>query len=302
MPVECVIVPTFDRPELLTVCMKHIRRARPEIEIHVFPDRGMNEEAICEKFGAVHHWTLAHSYHGNSYNLMEALRWAYLGGKYDLVYVVEDDAMVDPTFFDWCGESLTDKPDAFAACAWKYSPDALVSDGPDLLLPWYLSVAAALPRKSLAHIVPHAVPEYYRNMKEYLDRAYPGSFRRGGGHYEQDGLVLRVCEAQQGRCVWPRRPRAIHAGFRGYHMSEQRLKGSLEDQVAVIELALENPSVLNSLMQGGTVPETDRCVDCQKVLLTENVKARVVCVECFHKENPSLPQTSSSCYYLPSNA
>ena len=296
---EVVLLPTFQRPELLYCCLEAIRAAEPTISVHVFPDRGTNEREICEKFGAAHHLTLQHSYHGNTFNMLEALKWAY-GQRYETVYVIEDDAIIDPSFFDWSRQALTNYPDAFAACGWRYSPDAKVGDGPDMLLGWYLSVAAALPRRSVGGIVAHARPEYYGDMKGYLDRTYPASARKGSQHYEQDGAALRVAESEGKRCVWPRRPRAIHAGWRGYHMPDGReLDGTLEERVAVVKLAIENPAVLGKMMEGGQLPLIDRCTGCRKPLLTENVNAVVTCKECFHRAHPTLAVTTSSHYYFP---
>lgn len=293
------MVPTFDRSEFLYCCLEAIRAERPDIEIRVFPDRGTDETAVCEKFGAKHELTLAHTYHGNSFNMLEGLKCLYQDQKrYDRIYIVEDDAIIDGTFFQWSNEALSKFPDSFAACGWQYSPDAIISDGPDIRIGWYLSVCAALPRSSVFSIVQHARPEYYSNMKGYLDRAYPASNRRGSMHYEQDGLILRTMESESKRCVWPRRPRATHCGFRGYHMSEERIKGSLEERVAVLKLALQEPTLLAKLMSGAKVPDLGKCSSCSKPLVTSETTARILCVTCFHDKYPGLPLTSSSHYYL----
>jgi hypothetical protein len=211
---------------------------------------------------------------------------------------VEDDAIIDPTFFQWCRTALTKHEDAFAACGWQYSPDAIISDGPDLQIPWYLSVCSAIPRKSLYGIVQHACPEYYSDMGNYLDRRYPNSHRRGTRHWEQDGLILRVAESESKRCVWPRRPRATHVGFRGYHMPGGEIQGTLDERIALVKMAVKDPSLLKRLMAGAQPPEMGHCEKCQRPLLSENKKARTVCVECFHAEFPNLPVTSGSHYYL----
>lgn len=299
---EVVLVPTFQRPEFLYCCLEAIRVAEPLISLHVFADRGTNEIAICEEFGAASHSAPVHRYHGNSYNVLESLKWAYQQ-MYEIIYIIEDDSIIDPSFFSWCRNALEHPPfnePPFAACGWRASPDLKPTDGPDMLLGWYLSVAAALPRRSVYSIVQHARPEYYADMQNYLDRAYPNSHRRKSMHYEQDGLTLRVSEAESKRCVWPRRPRAVHIGWRGYHMPEGKdLEGTFEDRVALVRLAIKNPSVLAGLMAGARAPELSRCEVCQTLLLTDNKNARTVCVACFHAAHPGVPVTSSSHYYLP---
>jgi hypothetical protein len=296
---EVCFVPTHDREEFLFVCLERIREIEPNMEVHCYPDRGTDVSEICDKFNVIHHLTLNHAYHGNSFNMLEAWKDLYQSNsRYDRFFVVEDDAVIDPTFFSWCREALDRYPDSFAAAGWQYSPDALISDGPDLRIPWFLSVCACLPRSSVFSVVQHARLEYYQNMKSYLDRAYPNSNRRGSQHFEQDGLILRVMESESKRCVWPRRPRATHCGFRGYHMSKERPTGSLEERVAVVKLALKNPSLLTRLMAGGRVPQFRHCERCNKPLAAEDRESIIICVDCYHQQCPDQPVTSTSHYYI----
>jgi len=296
---DVCFVPTFEREEFLFVTLERIREIEPNIELHCYPDRGTDVSEICEKFQAIHHATIPHSTHGNSYNVLEAFKDLYQSNsRYDRFFIVEDDAVLDNTFFKWCREALDHDPEMFAACGFMYSPDALISDGPDLKIPWYLSVAACLPRKSVFSIIQHARPEYYRDMQKYLDRAYPASNRRGSMHWEQDGLTLRVMESESKRCIWPRRPRVTHCGWRGYHMAQDRAEGTLEERVAILKLALKQPTLLTKLMSGGKVPDLAKCEGCGKPLVSSDKISRIVCVECFHAIRLDWPQTSTSHYYL----
>lgn len=296
---EIVLVPTWKRRDMLYCCLEAIRAAEPDIKIEVFPDRGTEETDLCQWFKATEHKTIPHTLHGNTYNVMEALKWAYKHHA-ELVYVIEDDAIVDPSFFFWCHQALAEHPGIFAACGWRYSPDALPPcEGPDVIIPWYLSVASAIPKRSLYGIVQHARADYYSDMQGYLDCIYPQSPRKGSMHYEQDGLVLRVCEAEGKSCAWPRRPRVTHIGWAGYHMPEgEELKGTLEERVAIIKLLLKDPAMLRSMLNGGIPPEIRICEVCQKPLLCpETPHGHRICVECFHEEYPALPRTAFSHYY-----
>lgn len=282
---EVVIIPTFQRSDLLFLCLEHIRAVEPDIPIHVFPDRGTDERDICNCFGAVHHWTWMHGYHGNSANMMEALKWAF-HERYDRVYVIEDDALVDKTFFDWCRTAFERHPDAFAACGWEYSPNRINGLGTDVMLPWYLSVAACLPASSLATIVPHANLDYYRDMQAYCDQTFPASSHRGTLHYEQDGLVLRVCEAQRKRCVWPHKPRALHCGWYGYHQGGEAPQGTLEERVELMRLAVKNPEILRGIMTGGRLPGVGKCMECELPMAIERTGDGVMCRKCFEGKWP----------------
>lgn len=299
---ECVIVPTWHRSSFLYVCLEAIREAEPDLEIHVFPDRGTNEDEVCGRFGAFSHLVPDHKYHGNSYNMFEALRWAYEAG-YDRVFVVEDDCVVKPDFFSWARNAL-DNPKAwnlfpFAASGWIYSPDAPDEDGPDVICTWYLSVCSAIPRRSLEKIVKHANENYYANMQGYLDRAFPKDPQCGSQHWEQDGAILRVANSVGERVTWPRRARGTHIGWHGYHMPHGKVpQGELEKQVLVVKMALANGDVMRQLMAGGQVPDVVGCEDCLKPLVTTSRKARLVCVPCFHKKHPDAPRAAESHYYL----
>lgn len=302
---EAVIVPTFKRQSFLYVCLEAIRKSDPEIDIHVFPDRNTaadNAEA-CAPFNVTLHDVPNHPYHGNSYNMMEALKWAYEAG-YDKVFVVEDDCIVDSTFLNW-GRNALDNPKPwnpfpFAASGWIYSPDAPDEDGPDVIANWYLSVCSAIPSRSLEKIVRHAVPDYYLNMKRYCDETFPRDPQCGSQHYEQDGLILRVSNTAGERVTWPRRARSRHIGWHGYHMPHgKQPEGDLMKQVAVVRMALENADVMRQLMAGAAPPEVVGCRDCGKVLVSTQKKTALVCVECFHRKHPKAPRAATSHYYVP---
>ena len=298
---EIVIVSTYQRSEMLWLCLEAIRFAEPEIAIHCFPDRGTKEHDICQRFNATEHLTIRHNYHGNTFNLLEAYKWA-LTRPWERLYIIEDDAIVHSTFFSWCREALDREPEMFAACGWQYSPNAIIADGPDVRIPWFLSVATCLPRASVQAIAAHATPYYYDSMQSYVDAAFPHSPNRGSLHYEQDGLTLRLMQSQSKRCIWPRRPRATHCGFHGYHQGENKMEGTLEERVNILRLAIKNPLILQRLMSGGRIPELTQCRVCGKPLLKEikgTAKVAAVCVQCFHEKYPTLPVTAAAQYYLP---
>lgn len=281
---EICIIPTFERPALLWLCLEAIRAADPEIPIHVFPDRGTSELQICSKFGANEHKTVSHSYYGNSFNMLEALKWA---GEQScaLVHVIEDDSIIEKDYFQWARKALHDKPEAFAACGWQFSPDFQPQDGPDMLAGWYLSVAATIPKVNLPTILQHARPAYYGDMKTYLDTVLPASPYRGTKHFEQDGLILRVMQTLGKRAVWPRRPKTTHIGFFGYHAHGKSPDMPLERTVEALKLAMSQPTVLSRLMAGGSMPEIEFCLSCNKAILATS-EDPVVCADCFHEKFP----------------
>lgn len=299
---ECVFIPTYQRSAFLYVCLENIRKSEPDIDIIVQPDRGMDESEVCGIFNAMQRKTPDHKYHGNSFNMMDGLKHCYEAG-YDRVFVVEDDCIVDSTFFDWARKALDQpkqwNPFPFAASGWIYSPDADGIDGPDVCATWYLSVCSAIPRRSLEKIVVHANEDYYKNMKKYCDKTFPRDPQCGSQHYEQDGLILRVANSVGERITWPRKARSKHIGWHGYHCPHGKVpEGTLMKQVAVVHMAIANPDVMRQLMAGAEPPEVVTCRDCNKVLVSVNKKATLVCVECFHLKHPDAPRAAVSHYYL----
>ena len=299
------MIPTFHRPAFLYLCLEAIRRAEPKIDIWVFPDHRTEDEVAdaCKPFSVTIGKTERHSSHGNSRNVMEAIRQAR-NGSCGVLYHIEDDAIVHPDFFEWARQALLRKPEAFAACGWECPPLKAQASGPDVMMPWYLSVASAIPRASLEEIAKHAVPEYYADLKGYADRTFPGPYV-GSNHWEQDGLILRLAMAKGARFLWPRIRRVEHIGWHGYHMKGAAPEGTLAEQIAVTRLVMNNPVLLKRVMNGEPPPSGRHrfCRECGEAFLT-NEKAGdyppplIACSPCFHKSHPELPITGAAFYYF----
>jgi hypothetical protein len=224
---EIVLVPTYKRPEHLFCCLKRIREAEPDIPIAIFPDRGSLfdkdfTEAV-EPFLVKSDITRAiyvgdHSYHGNSYNVMEAFRWTASIG-FDRIYYVEDDVMIHPDFFKWHREQHDERDDIFASMAWVFNRYAPLIDDV-MYVPWYYAIGVCFNWNKLKLIAQHACPKYYEDMQGYIERAFPKSNLNspfGIQHFEQDGLIQRVLDADKGQTATPGITKCSHLGFFGYN-------------------------------------------------------------------------------------
>jgi hypothetical protein len=89
----------------------------------------------------------------------------------------------------------------------------------------YQSLGVSFRPERLEKIVPHAIPAYFMNPVGYCHRRWPKS-RIPAGNAEQDGLIHRIIEAEQGTTGYPFSPRAYHAGFVGYHRKGLTLQGT----------------------------------------------------------------------------
>jgi len=220
---EVVLVPCYKRNEFLYSCLSRIRRIEPEIPILVFPDRGTWKDRllleICRQFNARVIHVPVHNFYGNSYNVMEAYRFAYNGGA-SRVYMIEDDVMVHADFFKWHRRMHEENPDRiFAAMGWIFNHYAPIEEM-ELYQPWLYSIGLSFERKKLRKIVEHATPLYYEDMTGYLlknfkDNALNASF--GIAHYEQDGLLQRILNDDHTQVICPGIAKCSHLGAYGYN-------------------------------------------------------------------------------------
>jgi len=231
---EVVIVPTYMREELLFCCLKRLRGYDGDIPIHVFPDRGTFHNpavrSICETFEAHAHLVPDSDYYGNTANVMNAYLWAYNEG-YDRVYYVESDVMVHSDFFSWHRQQQDMFPDIFASMAWIFNRHAPIAD--DVLFQaWYYSIGTCFSRDKLRLIVEHATPRYYADMQGYIESTFKKSSLNtpfGIEHYEQDGLIQRVLDADRTQTVSAGIAKCSHMGFGGYNRGWTAYQNLFED-------------------------------------------------------------------------
>lgn len=204
---ECVIVTAYQRPELLSRTIARIKGADKFAQVYIWGDRGTSKLGVPK-----------HGFYGNTYNTMEALRWASEAG-FDYVYLIEDDVFVYPDFFAWHRRAHLDD-DIFASCAWTFNRHAPIADGGDMWAPWYYSIGVCFAAAKLRLITRHANISYYSDMSGYIRDTFPNSILNVGdmaAHWEQDGLIQRVMEADGSQVCWPSLPKCAHMGWSGYN-------------------------------------------------------------------------------------
>ncbi len=233
---DIVLIPTFRRPEYLTLCLEHIAAALPLadgwkqiIVMHDMHGRYAEPvdasrrvvESFKEKLQIEFHVRAPHNYYGNSYNCLELYRQALDQPGVRLIYLIEDDVLVTPYFFAW-HEAVQDRSNYFATVGWTCfrntnfkrsdNPCGYIETNKD-----YASIGVCWRPEKLATFVAHATPEYYDNSAAYLQRTFPSS-QYGAGWTEQDGIITRMLEEANNRWVaWPSRSRCFHVGVSGFH-------------------------------------------------------------------------------------
>lgn len=258
---ELVLVTTYKRKFLLFSCLERIRTYGGDIPVIVFSDRASTEGMdAAEMFKALWVTMPEHEYYGNSYNTMEAYRFAYNSGA-DLVYLIEDDVMVHPDFFTWHRRMHEEYDDLFAALAWVFNQHAPIDDA-EMFQPWIYSIGVSFKRNKLKLVAQHASPLYYADMPGYVKKYFPSSPYNGPfqvAHVEQDGLIQRILEKDKSQTVSCGIAKCSHLGMGGYNRGwsnyEKFFAGidHYEDAAKKVDLLLADPYWRISIFGRGIV-------------------------------------------------
>ena len=225
---EIVAVFTYKRDELLFLCLEAIRAQDSKIPIVVFSDRGHRGDDltnVCIKFRAslfVREKTVGF---GNSFNVIESMRWCVADGP-SIVHCIEDDTVIYPGYLEWARKEVSSGRFAVAL--------GLIPG--DIASTWYTSPCATWNAKSLAMCLEKVPLNYFaetrEGMQKALDAAFPHSkFRYGSG--EQDGFFLRCLELFKWRTAYPEHSFASHLGTYGYNRpGGLKPDGTFEERVA----------------------------------------------------------------------
>lgn len=259
---DIVLVPTYYRPEYLSLCLERLSQARgiESKDIWVCQDMREHDE---HRHLIEEQWTAAvmeewrhklpirfirqnkHQFSGNSYNVMKSYALAVAEAP-DKIYLVEDDVFVMPDFFDW-HDAVQSEGDFMCSVAYRCSrnqeaiatgindPNAYFTSARD-----YASIGVCWKTEKLKPIVKHCVEEYFSNLDGYMVKTFPGN-RFAGDFAEQDGLIMRVMWDTNGVTAWPYVPRCYHMGWYGYHRPNgMRPGGHLDQKIAGLRAIVSN--------------------------------------------------------------
>jgi len=242
---DIVLVPTYFRSEYLWLCLEAIASAEGGCDKEVWvshdhhpadfgrvdPDAATIAEHFKNVFKSFR-WIdrKSTSFHGNTYNTLELYK-EVLATDARLVYLVEDDIIVEKDFFRW-HEAVQKKGDY--ACSWVGGHGSDEGKDPSQYVEIrdnYSSLGTCWRREQLAGVVEHCKDEYYGNMLGYVVRRFPNS-PLGDKYWEQDGLIVRVLAERGLTAAAPCVKRAYHIGVTGYHRpTGPRFTGSLQQRV-----------------------------------------------------------------------
>ena len=241
---DILIIPTYDRPEMLWLCLEFLA-ASPEsnsVQVRVVVDAHVNQPPpprteileVLEKFPQLSlqvGFRPSHQFPGNSFNVLMAYRDAY-ETEAELIFMVEDDVLISPDFFDWhrCHHAIT----PLACTIGVQNPGHGA----------YASLGVCFRREFFRLLLPHCRAAYFQNMRNYCRSYFPAS----PFDCEQDGLLARLLKDYP--VLWAKTPKAQHVGWYGYHRKKSiRPTGTLEQRFEQVKATLRSEVALSSLMK-----------------------------------------------------
>jgi len=261
MTQDIVIIPTFDRPEFLWMCLDnlmHVYGIADKMiwvteDIHADKPKNFTTqwEMLCtireasRKFGSNFRYiaTHPHTTYGNSFNVLSALAEAAVRGS-GSVYLIEDDALVTEDFFRW-NEEVQRNFSPWASCAGRLNrslnfhmngPEAIDESIKDLNACHtsknaYMSWATCFSKQAIQDIA---------SMANNFEHFRPG--------FEQDIMIQNHIRRNKLQTVWPYVPRAYHMGWYSYHRNGgMKLEGSLEERVKSLKSIVKCPAKLRAV-------------------------------------------------------
>jgi hypothetical protein len=258
---DVVIVPTYNRPELLWLCLEYIVDAHPSEDTEVWvcedlhTDKPKGFTVEIEMLATLRYFegrfakfrykaVTPHTTYGNSHNLLSALHEASLCDT-RLVYIIEDDALITKDFFTW-NEQVYEKFKPWVACAGRlnrslnfesngrYAMDETIKDinACTRVKGAYMSWATCFPRETL----------------DQLFCAECIQAQTFGPGIEQDILIQDVMRRYGVSSLWPFVPRAFHLGYYSYHRTGGIVpQGTLEQRVTALRSVVTKQNKLREV-------------------------------------------------------
>ena len=223
-----VIIPAFDRPAFLQVCIDHILKADgAETMRYIFaldtgyhPDNLKVINGFPFQYAVLPRKSKVVGIGKQSNNVLMGLLAGlnYCDGK--PIYYIEDDVFIGKDFFTFGAKML--EPDTLCAVLSKnVNGNDTVTDDLNAyytkLSNEYQGIGSIFnPSMLERYIKPHICTEYVLQPRAYCLQHFPKTLL-GADYCEQDGLIRRIIEKNGLKVAFSHVPRCFHAGFFGYH-------------------------------------------------------------------------------------
>ena len=212
-----VAIPTANRPELLALTLERLSQAlsvstkqgtKTSADVHIYadavPESRLREIEIVRDlylpgaflFNARPHVAVP----SGCWNILNSIKHAARFA--DEVYLVEEDVLVFPQFFQW-----HQSQSAAASCGRRHPDPRWVYRN------LYTNPGSCLRRPLLDVLLPHINDEYFADTKAYCDK----HFFLWDTSTLDDWLIRRVMMKHGLETIYPDAPVCAHIGFRMYN-------------------------------------------------------------------------------------
>jgi hypothetical protein len=234
---ELVIMPTCKRPEFLALALEKLSAAPKEhpsdLNVNIYADTSADiasVEFVRDRYfpeATVYQWGKHIDAPSGTWNILKSIEAAFLAGA-DRVYLIEEDVMVRPSYFDW-HRSIHD--------AGAHDGTVLATCGrvekrlERLFGEVYTNPGACLTRRLIAQLLPHINDDYFSRPAEYVVENFEPWI---GMSILDDGLIRRVIKKAGGRSLTATEGVAVHQGFFYYNRLDRYMNYSsdIEGKIA----------------------------------------------------------------------
>jgi len=229
-----VVMPVAERPEFCALALECLAKTHFPVPIHVFVDDISGK--VKEEFSYVFdhhapphttiHWQGPHvTATSGCWNILDSIKTGRETGA-DYVFLVEEDVLVRPNFFEYHWEALS--LDGQVSCGRKYLPFWKRCPG------MYTNPGSCLKGELADAVIQHINMEFFADTGGYMERVI--------GHVEgihglDDGLIRRVLWKNGWSAKHQEEPTCSHVGFQAY---ENRYDFCHVDQLAHISNRIAN--------------------------------------------------------------
>lgn len=241
---DTLLIPCFDRPELLHETLGNLVRTGDLGTVHVIfkPDMGHHSDirTVIDhytpdmlSFEVIPPTTSRYRLTKQSFNVLSG--YAIAASKSTgLVFMVEEDIQVSTDFFRY-HRAIHAKEHLFASLSTKnHNRNVSTTDDPEayyLSTSDYCSLGVCMRATTITDLItPHLTEHYLRDPVKYCAAHFPGA-PFAPGHAEQDGLIRRIQHTSDLPTAYPHVPRAFHSGWYGYNRKRSPLRGTLQDKI-----------------------------------------------------------------------
>jgi len=249
-----VIIPVFNRPEFLKICLEYIRQSDNYKDyLYLFAiDFGYSIEnlQIIKDFEAEKelHFTKEHQINAKlSYNLLNAYSLATkLTEK--IIILIEDDILVSKGFFKWHQEIHEKEKNIFCAIASKNDNTNFGTfDNPNFYYisqnADYQSLGTSFKSEKVKEFLTYATEKYFADTGLFCKTNFPQS-KINKHHTEQAGLIRRVIEKNNYHVVFAHVPFCTHVGFYGKNNKTDKPYNYLQ-----LKYIFQNETLFNNLVK-----------------------------------------------------